>query len=407
MFVGHRTKKKAACLCLRQRKAEKCVFGKEVDMNKTVRLTAVGLQCIFAAAVAFGVQSGKEFVEWNHSSVSIIEQNPEWYGSTEALRVADNVLLYQRNSGGWPKNINMARRLSEEDKDRIRRDKDKEDATLDNGATHMQIHYLARVYDATGLERFKKACLKGVDYLLKAQYPNGGWPQFYPLQGHPEYSKYITFNDGAMIGAMTVLRDVAEKKSHYAFVDEDRRKKAEKAVRKGIECILKCQIIVDGKRTVWCQQHDEKTFEPRPARVYEKVSLCGLESVGVVGFLMSVDNPTVEIIEAVQGAVAWFDRVKLTGIRQVRKPDGSDFGYDRVVIEDAMAPPLWARFYEIGTNRPIFCGRDGKIKYSLAEIEQERRTDYSWYGDWPTTLLTEDYPAWQKKWAPENNVLGE
>jgi PelA/Pel-15E family pectate lyase len=259
------------------------------------------------------------------------------------------------------------------------------------------------VYDATRLERFKRGFLKGVDYLLKAQYPNGGWPQCYPNPSG--YSRYITFNDGAMIGAMSVLRDIAEKKPGYGFVDDGRRERGEKAVQKGIECILKCQIVVDGKRTAWCQQHDEKTFEPRPARTYEKISICGGESVGLVRFLMSIDNPTKEIIEAIQSAVTWFDRVKLTGIRQINKPDQSERGYDKVIIKDATAPPTWARFYQIGTNRPLFCGRDGKIKDTLAEIEHERRTGYSWYGRGPAELLNRDYPIWQKKWAPKKNVL--
>jgi len=204
---------------------------------------------------------------------------------------------------------------------------------------------------------------------------------------------------------MTVLRDIAEKKPPYTLVDEQRRKKAEKAVQKGIECILKCQIIVDGKRTAWCQQHDEKNFKPRPARAFEPTAICGGESVGVVKFLMNIDNPNPEIIQAIQGAVAWFDRAALTGIRQINKPDQSERGFDKVIIKDATAPPIWARFYQIGTNRPLFCGRDGKIKYSLAEIEHERRTGYSWYGRGPAELLNRDYPAWQKKWAPKTNVL--
>jgi len=208
-----------------------------------------------------------------------------------------------------------------------------------------------------------------------------------------------------MIGVMSVLRDIAEKKSDYTFVDESRRRKAKEAVKKGIECILKCQIVADGKRSAWCQQHDEKSFEPKSARSYEKISICGSESVGIVRFLMGIDNPNEEIIEAIQSAVTWFDRVKLTGIRQVNKPDDSERGNDKVIIKDATAPPMWARFYEIGTNRPIFCGRDGKIKYSMAEIEHERRTGYDWYVYGPADLLDKDYLTWQKKWAPRKNVL--
>ncbi len=374
-------------------------------MKKTRRCIVTGLFCLVVAATASAAQGPKnpaEVISWNRC----LSQRPGFYAAGEAVRIADNVLLYQRDTGGWSKNVDMARVLSEQDKAKLRKAKSRKDSTLDNSATHTQIRYLAKVYYATRLERFRQAMLRGIDYLLEAQYANGGWPQTYPrLRG---YSKFITFNDGAMIGAMSVLRDIAEKKPEYAFVDKARRQKAKKAVQKGIECILKCQIIVDGRRTAWCQQHDEKTLKARPARIYEKISICGGESIGILKFLMNIDNPSPEIIEAVQSAVAWFDHVKLAGIRQVSKPDSSmERGYDKVIVKDPTAPPIWARFYQIGTNRPIFCGRDGKIKYRLAEIEHERRTGYSWYSYRPAGLLDKDYPAWQKKWATEKKVLSE
>jgi len=59
------------------------------------------------------------------------------------------------------------------------------------------------------------------------------------------------------------------------------------------------------------------------------------------------------------------------------------------------ADSRWARFYEIGTNRPIFSGRDGVIRYNLDEIEQERRDGYAWLGAWPRALVEEEYPAWK------------
>lgn len=374
-------------------------------MKKARRCILTGLLCLVAVAIASGAQGRKEsaaLVSWGRC----LSQRAEFYATDEAVRIADNVLLYQRDTGGWQKNIEMANILGEQDKAKLRKAKSRDDSTLDNGATHTQIRYLAKVYYATRLERFRQALLRGIDYLFEAQYANGGWPQTYPgLRG---YSKFITFNDGAMIGAMSVLRDIAEKKPEYAFVDEVRRQKANNAVQKGIECILKCQIVVNGKKTAWCAQHDEKTFIARKARSYELPSISGSESVGVVRFLMSIDNPAPEIIEVVQSAVAWFDHVKLAGIRQINKPDESlERGFDKVVIKDVTAPPVWARFYQIGTNRPIFCGRDGKIKYHMAEIEHERRTGYSWYGYGPAGLLAKDYPAWQKKWTPEKNVLSK
>ena len=371
-------------------------------MKKTIPWMVMGWLSLFAAVMVLGSEGGERaarVISWKRC----LSQRPKFYSSEEGIRIAENVLLYQRENGGWLKGIDMAAVLSEEDKAALLRDKDKGNSTIDNRATHTQIRYLARVYSRMGLERFKEGFLKGVDYLFEAQYDNGGWPQRYPLLSG--YSRRITFNDNAMIGVMSVMRDIAEQKEDYTFVDEGRRRKTEEAIQKGIECILRCQIVVDGKRTAWCQQHDEKTFEPKHARIYEKKSICGGESVGIVKFLMSIDHPNKEIIDSIESAVAWFDCVKITGIRQVNKPDDSDRGYDKVIIKDATAPPIWARFYEIGTNRPIFCGRDGKIKYTMAEIEHERRTGYSWYGSGPADLLARDYPEWQKKWAPKKNVL--
>ncbi len=323
-------------------------------------------------------------------------QKPDWYASADAVRVADNVLLYQRESGGWPKNIDMAVVLSDQGKAEIVKQKGADDSLIDNGATYTQMAYLARVFNATKQSRFKESFIKGFDYLLKAQYENGGWPQYYPkLTG---YYKRITYNDDAMIGVMSLLRDIARKDRAYSFVDEARRAKAEQAVAKGIECILKTQVVVNGKLTVWCAQHDEVTLAPAPARTYEHISLSGSESVGIVRFLMGIERPDTRIVEAIESAVAWFKQSKLAGIKVVEKRDASlPNGFDRVVVEDASAKPLWARFYEIGANRPIFSGRDSVIKNSLAEIEHERRTGYGWYTSAPAGLLEKDYPVWRAK----------
>ncbi len=325
-----------------------------------------------------------------------LKQKPEWYAGAEAMRVADNVLLYQRESGGWPKNINMAVVLSQQEKAKIAEQKSADDSLIDNGATYTQMAYLARVFNATKEPRFKDSFIKGLDYLLKAQYENGGWPQYYPLL--TGYYKRITFNDDAMISVMELLRGIARKDRDYSFVDEVRRARSEQAVAKGIECILKTQIVVNGKRTVWCAQHDEVTLKPAPARAYEHISLSGSESVGIVRFLMGVERPDARVVEAIESAIVWFKQSKLTGIKVVEKPDASaPNGFDRVVVEDARGGPLWARFYEIGANRPIFSGRDSVVKYSLAEIEHERRTGYGWYTSAPTELLEKDYPAWQAR----------
>ena len=70
---------------------------------------------------------------------------------------------------------------------------------------------------------------------------------------------------------------------------------------------------------------------------------------------------------------------------------------DNRAVADPAAPVTWARFYELGTNRPVFTGRDKVIRYDFNEIERERRTGYGYLGDWPANLLAKDYPRWRAR----------
>jgi PelA/Pel-15E family pectate lyase len=364
-----------------------------------------GQTLIGAMAAAEFARVAPETSSYLHPLVSwhdAMKQRASWYGSLEAVRIADNLLLYQRDIGGWDKNIDMALALGPKERAEIEKQKQNPEAhsTIDNDATYTQMRFLAKVCTATKQERFAAAFRRGFEYLLKAQYPNGGWPQFYPLRNG--YWSHITYNDDAMIGVMETLRDMAQSRPDYAFLTDAERTSARQAVERGVECILKTQIVQGGKLTVWCAQHDEHTLAPAKARAYELPSFSGSESVGVVQFLMGIDHPTPEVVQAVEGAVAWFRANKITGIRVEPKPaPGTPKGFDNTVVEDAAAPPLWARFYELETNRPIFSGRDSVVKYSMAEIEYERRNGYRWYVDRPAKMLDVDYPAWVARRAAQ------
>jgi PelA/Pel-15E family pectate lyase len=317
-----------------------------------------------------------------------LEESDDWYRSDDAKTMAACVLTWQAKEGGWPKNVDTATKPYTDDPSKLH-------STFDNGATTSEMRFLARMFEATKNPQYAEAFNKGLDHILHAQYENGGWPQYWPPG--KSYNRYITFNDGAMARLMLLCHDVVQDK-HFSFVDTDRRAACQRAWDKGIDCILKCQVIVNGKRTVWCAQHDEKTLEARPARAFELRSLSGSESVGVVHVLMKVDDPSPEVIAAIDGAVEWFKTSKLSGIRTEDRPvAGKPKGYERVVVEDSTAPPMWARFYSIETNEPIYSDRDGVEKHKLSEIGDERRNGYRWLSYWPQNLIDKEYPAWKRK----------
>jgi len=310
-------------------------------------------------------------------ATDLSKQSDEWFRSDEGKRAMDCMLSWQTDYGDWPKNINTSTQL-------YAAEKPKPLGTFDNGATTGELRTLARAYQIIGDARYEKAYLKGFDHILNAQYPNGGWPQSYPLG--KGYSRRITFNDHCMIRLLEFLRDAIES-GQENLLDKARRESATQAIERGIDCIVRCQVVVKGTRTVWCAQHDETTLAPASARTYELESLSGSESAGILKFLMSLDEPSPEVIRSVRDGVKWFQAVPIQGIR-LEQVDG-----DRQVVRDASAPPLWARFYEIETNRPFFCDRDGIPKFALKEIGRERRNGYAWYGEWGKSVA-EKYLQW-------------
>lgn len=346
--------------------------GGRLRARRGARLPALSAFVLLAAVSA----SAASRPDWN----PLASHPDEWYRSPEGLRAITNVLSWQSAQGDWPKNLDTTGKPLAGDPGKLK-------GTFDNGATTGELRFLARAYRATRDQRLLAAVQQGLDLILKAQYPTGGWPQSYPPD--QQYHRHITFNDDAMVRLMRFLRDVATS-AEFAFVDEGRRVAAKRSVDRGVQCILKCQIMVNGKPTVWCAQHDEKDYSPRSARSYELISLSGAESSGILELLMSFDDPSPEVVRAVEAGARWFESAKLTGIRQTK------INGDKKIIQDPSAPPLWARFYEIESNRPIFSGRDGVKKYDIAEIEFERRNGYAWYGDWGSRV-EKVYADWKRK----------
>ncbi|MCP9770431.1 pectate lyase [Lacihabitans sp. LS3-19] len=321
----------------------------------------------------------------------------EWYGSDESKMAADSVLKYQTPIGGWMKNSGFHNGGVKQDEwERIL--SSGIGATFDNDATITEIRFLAKMYAKTKDPKYKKAFNNGLAYIFISQYENGGWPQFYPVRkGNVSYSGHITYNDDAMVNIMTFLEEIATNNPEFVAleVSEANKKKAKKAIQNGIQCFLDTQIIVNGKPSVWCAQHDESTLLPAKARSYELASFSGGESVGITLYLMGIKNPSTKIKNSINGAVEWFETHKIEGIRldaEITK-EGTK---NRIVVEDKNAPTLWARFYDLETEKPIFCDRDGIKKSSLAEIGDNRRNGYSWYGTGPSKVLKQ-YPNWLKE----------
>lgn len=341
----------------------------------------------------FAVKAQTQYKKW---SEIIRKSDATWFASAEAKKIAENVLLYQRDIGGWPKNTEMQKELSEKQKsDLLVLKKTANETTTDNGATTQEMLFMSKMYAQVKDERYKESFLKGLNYLIEAQYDNGGWPQFYPLK--KGYYTHITYNDDSMVHIMNVIRAVADQTNYYSIKPSNEIvEKCKKSFDKGIDCILKTQYKQNGVLTAWCAQHDENTLLPANARAFELASLSGYESAKIVLLLMSIEKPSPEIVTAVKSAVAWFEKTKITNLEEKRVTNEDGKIIDKKMIPTQNADPIWARFMDLETNEPFFCDRDGIRKKSLDEIGPERRNGYSWYSDAAKEVLKK-YPDWAVK----------
>jgi len=193
-----------------------------------------------------------------------------------------------------------------------------------------------------------------------------------------------------MTDIMNLLREVSKAKGDFVFVPRAVRKKADASLKRGIDCILATQVIVNGHRTAWAQQHDVLTLRPTSARNYEMPSVSAAESAGVAMFLMNIPKPSREVVTAVHAACAWFEKTKMT-----------DFAYrfvagqGRLLVAAPGNGPLWPRYAEIGSDRPLFGDRDKTVHDTVDEISMERRNGYAWFNSTAQQAL-DRYVTWKK-----------
>jgi PelA/Pel-15E family pectate lyase len=317
---------------------------------------------------------------------------PAWFAGEAARHEADVILSFQAPNGGWSKHVDFtgaARAAGQsyygesEEWGWI--------STFDNSSTTEEIRFLALADAARSDARYQAAARRGIDYVLEAQMPNGCFPQSYPLEG--SYHDAITFNDGVTVDALRVLRDAAA--GTWAFVPADRRALAATAVERGVRCLTNTQVAAGSTLTAWGQQHDPLTLRPTSARSYELTSLTGLESAPVMDFLMQTPEPSPRVIAAVHAAAAWYRTVAIR-----------DFAYDTSQTLRAApgAGPMWARLYELGTNRPIFSNREGITLYDWNQLT-DRRRGYGWFTVEPASTLRR-YEKWARTHPMPDTVQG-
>ena len=288
----------------------------------------------------------------------------------------------QLESGGWDYSIDFApdkfvlayRRTEAGKLGAAEIAKRKNVSTYDDNNTQdalrFLLQYVAATKDSTAAvdKEIRTALDYGLKKMLEAQYPNGAWPQRY--DGHPksakehpvkkasipqeyprqhpkvDYKSYYTLNDNAMGDCIDIMLLAYKQLGEAQYLA---------AAKRGGDFLLLAQL--PEPQPVWAQQYNAN-MEPAWARAFEPPAASGGESVWTMRTLMHlyVETGEAKYIEPIPRALAWYKRSEI-------------------------APGRWARYYELGSNKPIYGDRDGKIYYRLQDISKERQTGYGWEGD--------------------------
>ena len=226
--------------------------------------------------------------------------------------------------------------------------------TFDDDNTQSALRLLMAVTDeryGSDDERYRRlveARNYGLRGLVKAQYPVGGWPQRYPPP-KTGYGGHHTFNDNAIRNCILTLLE-----AHRRY----RKPEYLAAAKKGGDFIILSQL--PKPQAGWAQQYD-MDLKPAAARRFEPVSVCAGESSGVVRTLVDLYLYTglTKYLEPIPPAIEWFERSKI-------------------------GPNQWARFYEVGSNKPLYFTKDYKLVYT----DDDLPTHYSFKGSYgiPATI---------------------
>ena len=272
-----------------------------------------------------------------------------------ATAVADALIWGQLETGGWDYVVDFLG----EDRWRYRHEgavdqEGSDTCVFDDNVSQEAIRLLMAVDGVLGRDPYHDAVLYALEFMMESQFENGAWPQKYPLTGsYPDYyQEYYTFNDRVINDCISVMME-----AYQRYGDERYLRSAEM----GGSFIIISQI--EEPQGGWAQQY-LWNLTPAWARAFEPPAVCsavtGRNIITLLDLYLYTGNET--YLTPIPSAIDWLNR-------------------------STIGEELWARFYELGTNRPIYGDRDGQIHYELSEISEERRRGYSWNGSYGRSAM--------------------
>jgi hypothetical protein len=281
-----------------------------------------------------------------------------------AKETADALIRGQLRSGGWDNRIEFDPDERKKYAYRVEPDdgkKRRNTTTFDDNKSQSAIRFLMQLdqqlefKDAT----IHESVLYALDAVLRSQYSSGAWPQRYSEFPGPadstitkasipqswsrtfpgtKYAGFYTLNDNTMSDLIVLMLDAYDIYQDQRYLE---------AAARGGEFFLNAQL--PEPQPGWAQQYD-KEMHPAWARKFEPAAITGGESQGVMRTLLLLYRRTAAVrdhadrfLEPLPRAIAY---------------------YRRSALDDGKL----ARFYELGTNRPLFFTKQYELTYSSDDM---------------------------------------
>ena len=262
---------------------------------------------------------------------------------TAATDAAHALAWGQRKAGGWDHRVDVAHLQTDSNRPSRKNGR----GSFDDNTTQGALSFLMSMDEVMDEQWLSEAIELGLNHMMKSQFKNGAWPQWYPLIGG--YHDYYTFNDNTINDCIKVML-----KAHTIYRKEEYLRSA----RHGGDFIILAQLPIP--QSGWAQQyaHDLK---PAWARIFEPPGVCSAVTSRNMRTLVDLYLYTKDekYLKPIPNAIAWLEKSKI------------DYN-------------LWARIYEVESNKPIYGDRmDGnKIHYDYESISEKERQSYGWRGSY-------------------------
>jgi PelA/Pel-15E family pectate lyase len=306
-----------------------------------------------------------------------VTHNEYFYQAAE--KAADGIIWGQSNEGGWHYMVDFAGDNSMKKwyatigKNGWRLEEFQHyygNSTYDDDVTSDAARFLLRLYLEKLDPKYKPALDKAINFILVSQYPNGGWPQRYPIKsdfakaGHPDYTPYYTFNDDVIWENVLFLIQCYETLGDQRFLEP---------IKKG----MNFYVLSQAKNGAWGQQYNMK-MEVAGARTYEPAAYLPRTTYGNALILLKFYQYTGDkkFLDHVPAAIKWLEKVKLP-------PDKNQNGrYTHpLFINPANDKPIYVHrkgsnviygyYYTDTSDAKLLSHMQGKRSYNMKFLEDE------------------------------------